>query len=94
MDIFIMQHYYQSRYLVVIIDDNVNVYKYEKCKFDLPFLSFQPKHIFIGKSKVCQMTKFSEAKDNPFYDGNTILLQIKDNEYIYISGIEIFKFKS
>ena len=45
-----MQHYYQSRYLVVIIDDNVNVYKYEKCKFDTPFPTFQANNIFIGKS--------------------------------------------
>ena len=49
MDIFMIQYNYQSKYLV-IIDGNVYVYKYEKCKFDQPFLSFKPKHIFIGKS--------------------------------------------
>ena len=52
MDIFMIQHNYQSKYLV-IIDVDVYVYKYEKCKFDQPFLSFKPKHIFIGKPKVC-----------------------------------------
>ena len=57
MNIFIMQYIYRSKYLVVI-DGDVYVYKYEKCKFDQPFLSFQPKHIFIGKSKVCPMTEF------------------------------------
>ena len=40
------------------------------------------------------MTEFSEAKDNPFFDGNTILLELEDIEYIYISGLEIFKFKT
>ena len=45
------QYNYQSKYLV-IIDNVVNVYKYEKCKFDQPFLSYQAKHIFIGKRKI------------------------------------------
>ena len=52
MDIFTMQHYYRSKYLVAV-DGDVDVYVYEKYKFDRPFLSFKPKHIFIGKSKVC-----------------------------------------
>ena len=39
MNVFMMQHNYQSKYLV-IIDSVVNVYKYEKCKFDQPFLSY------------------------------------------------------
>ena len=81
MDIFLIQHNYQSRYLV-IIDDSVYVYKYEKCKFDPPFLSFQPKHIFISESKVCQMTENSGANDSSEFDGNTILLECEDNEYV------------
>ena len=36
----------------------------EMCKFNQPFLSFQPKHIF---------------------DGNTLLLEFENNEYVYIS---------
>ena len=93
MDIFMIQHNYQSKYLV-IIDGKVYAYKYEKCKFDQPFLSFQPKHIFIGKSKICATTEFSGAKNSHDYDGNTLLLEFEDNEYVYISGLEIFKFKT
>ena len=37
MDIFMIQYKYRYRYLVVI-DGNVFVPKYEKCKFDQPFL--------------------------------------------------------
>ena len=70
------------------------VYKYEKCKFDQPFLSFHPKHIFIGKSKICPMTEFSGANNSHDYDGNTLLLEFEDNEYVYISGLEIFEFKT
>ena len=40
MDIFMMQYNYQSKYLV-IIDGDVYVYKYEKCKFYQPFLCFK-----------------------------------------------------
>ena len=93
MDIFVMHYNYQSKYLV-IIDGDVYVYKYEKCKFDQPFLSFQPKHIFIGKSKICPMTEVSGANNSHDYDGNTLLLEFEDNEYVYISGLEIFKFKT
>ena len=81
MNIFMIQHNYQSKYLV-IIDSVVSVYKYEKCKFDQPFLSYQPKHVFIGKSK-----------DRVNFDRNTVLLECEDNEYVYISGLEIVKFQ-
>ena len=88
-----IQYNYKSKYLV-IIDRDVYVYKYEKCKFDQPFLSFQPKHIFIGISKLCPMTEFSGDNNSHDYDGNTLLLEFEDNEYLYISGLDIFKFKT
>ena len=88
-----MQYMYRNRYLVVINGD-VSVYKLEKCKFEQPFLSFQTKHIFIGKSKFCEMTKFSGANNSSDFDGNTILLECGDNEYVYTSGFEISKFKT
>ena len=88
-----IQNNYRSRYLVVI-DGDVYVYKYEKRKFDKPFLSFKPKHIFIGESKVCPMTDFSGAGDEIDFEGNTLLLECEDNEYVYISRLEIFQFKT
>ena len=60
----------------------MNVYKYEKCKFDDPFLTFQPNHVFIGKSQ-----------DRDDFNGNTLLLECDNNEYIYIGGFEIVKFQ-
>ena len=73
----------------------------EKCMFTnmknvnlTNHFSFQAKNIFIGKSKVCSMTEFSGAKDSSDFDGNTILLECEDNEYVYISGLEIAKFKT
>ena len=93
MDIFMIQKNCQSEYLV-ILDGRVYVYKKEKCKFDQPFLSFKPKHIFGGKSKVCPMTQISGANDSSGFDGNTLLLECENNEYVYISGIEIFKYKT
>ena len=73
-----MQHNYRNKYLVVIDGDGY-VYEYDKYKFDPPFLSFKPKHVFIGKSKVCDMTEFSGAADNDSdFEGNTLLLGIED----------------
>ena len=40
------------------------------------------------------MTEFSGAYDNSTFDGNTVLLECEDNEYVYISGLETFKFKT
>ena len=88
-----MQYNYRPKNLVVI-DGDLYVYKYEKCKFDQPFIFFQIKHIFIGKLKVCETTEFSGAVDSSDFNGKTILLECGDNECVYISGYEISKFKT
>ena len=89
-----MHYNYENKYLVVIIDTTVYVYKNRICKFDPSLFSFQAKNVFIGKSKVCPMTEFSGAANNSSkFDGNTLLLEREDNEYVYISGLEITKFK-
>ena len=94
MDNFILQYSYRNR-CIVIIDGDVYVYKHEEYKFDKPFLSLKPEHIFIVESTVCEMTDFSGAAiNNSNFDGNTLLLQCENNEHIYISGSEIFKFKT
>ena len=62
--------------------------------FDPPLFKFQSKNAFIGKSKVCPMTEFSgSAKNSSKFDGNTLLVECENNEYVYISGLEITKFK-
>ena len=94
MDFFIKQFNYRFRYSVVIIDANVYVYKYEKYKFDPPFLFFQIKNIFIGKSNACLLTDFSGAGDKIVFDGNTLLLECETSEHVYIPGLEIFQFKT
>ena len=94
MDIFIMQYNYRNKYLVVIIDSTVYVYENKICKIDPPLFSFQAKNVFIGKSKVCRMTEFSGANNRSDLDGNTLLLECENNEYVYISGLEITKFKT
>ena len=93
-DIFIMHYNYENKYLVVIIDSIVYVYKNKIYKFDPPLFTFEAKNVFIGKSLVCPMTEFSGARDKIDFDGNTILLECENNEYVYISGLEIVKFKT
>ena len=94
MDFYMMHYNYRNIYLFVIIDSIVYVYKNKICKFDPPLFSFQAKNVFIGKSKVCPVTEFSDDSNNSSeFDGNTLLLECEINEYIYISGVEITKFK-
>ena len=41
------------------------------------------------------MTEFSGSADNSSgFDGNTLLLECQDNEYVYISGLEITNFNT
>ena len=59
-----IQHNYQSQYLVTVDDEqsSVNVYEYEKCKFEEAFLVIKPSKIlsiFIGKSCFCPMTEYA-----------------------------------
>ena len=55
---------------------------------------FPSKKVSVGKSKVCPSTEFSRVGDKTDFDGNTLLLDCKDTEYVYNSGLEIFKFKT
>ena len=50
------------------------------------------KNVFVGKSPKTEMTLYSGAYGKK-WDGNTILLHIKNNEYVFI-GHTIFKFKT
>lgn len=81
-------------FVVKIINNSVTVYKYvyhsnnDKMENKL-ILTFKPENIWIGKSPKNKMTEFSGAY-GPKYDGNTILLKLKD-KYIYI-GREIYSF--
>ena len=52
---------------------------------------YKTKKIFIGKSPLIPMTKFSGGHGNKF-NGNTILLQIEPNKYVFI-GAYIYEFK-
>ena len=79
-----------------MINENtyVSVYKHEKYKFDQPFLSFQAKDIFIGESRICEMTEFSGALYIPDFDDNTILLECQDSKNVYFSRLEFFHFRT
>ena len=50
-------------------------------------ISFQAKKNSIGNSKDCPLTEFSVAGDKVGFDGNTLLLECENNEYVYVSGL-------
>lgn len=52
---------------------------------------YNPKQVLVGKSPKNDITIYSGGYDKIF-DGNTILLELKDNEYIFI-GWNILSFK-
>ena len=40
------------------------------------------------------MTEFSGANDSSGFDGNTLLSEFENNEYVYVSGLENINFKT
>ena len=52
--------------------------------------------IFIGKSRLCDMTELSGGRERQVFDGNTVLLDIgKENnkhKYVYIGGDMVCSF--
>jgi hypothetical protein len=85
----------------VVINEYVSIYKYKGYneKTDKEIYSQKPiiilkniLNIFVGKSHKNEMTKFSLGYVHDF-DGDSILIHVKNNEYIYI-GSEIFRFYS
>jgi len=77
-------------FLVSINNNDVKIYK-NLSNDNQPFLKFKVEKYFIGKSPLNKMTKFSGGHGKKF-DGNSILLKLSDNKYIYI-GPEIYSFK-
>jgi hypothetical protein len=87
---------YDEPFIVYINGLNIIIYKnYYECD-DKPsgrvftdddiILKQKCKEIFIGKSFLNKMTEYSKGYGKRF-DGNTILVRISDNKYIYISNI-------
>ena len=58
----------------------------------------KPMRIFLGKSQICNMTILSGALNKSVIDGNTILLEMSEengkHKYIYIGGDMICTFMS
>ena len=80
-----MKQIYRSRFLVVVNyfpimlaspTDHVSIYEVETWRYKKPFLFFQPKNIFFGKSGDFQMTVQSGAFNGRDYDGNTLSLEL------------------
>ena len=93
--IYIINHNYRRVYVALIKDKQVIVYENKSCKINNePLFEFEAKNIFIGDSRRCSLTENSDCYDDSSYDGNTILLEISDYKYVYISGREILQFET
>ena len=75
----------------------VKVQKFEDISKDKNTIyEVNPIETFIGKSQLCNMTRFSGARDKEVFNGNTILLEVgKENnkhKYVYIGGNMVCSF--
>lgn len=78
-------------FTVIVEGKKVSIYKNKKINNIPPILKYNTDEIFIGKSPKNAETTFS-GNYGPKFDGNTILIKVKD-KYIYI-GKTIFSFTS
>jgi len=105
---YFIHNNYDKPFLVYIKNNDVHIYKISnnyyirnsnwskindnnKCFYNEFVKSYNYKKIFIGKSPKCDMTNFSGGYGSKF-DGNSILLQIDTNKYVFI-GAYIYEFK-
>jgi hypothetical protein len=87
-------------FLIYIGKTIVNIYKFDSDNFSVNYdmtdeqfeygftklvAKYKPLKIFIGKSEKCPQTDYSGAYGK-YYDGNSILLKIKKNRYVYIGS--------
>jgi hypothetical protein len=84
-------------FIVVINNNTVKIYKNNSdiniTINDEDFIGkYEPIQIFVGKSLKNEMTKFSGGYGH-FFDGNSILLQMTKNKYIFI-GERLFAFET
>lgn len=73
----------------IYIDNKVKVYKPDH---ETEVLLLNAKKVFIGKSPICEMTRFSLGYGEEF-DGNTILLQLESDDYVFIGRV-IYSFRA
>ena len=89
-------------YLIYIKNNDVIIYGVDENKIDISLYEddenknkwmyinlvgkYKAKEIFIGKSPLIPMTNFSGGYGK-YFDGNTILLLLNNNNYLYISNI-------
>ena len=67
------------KYYGVTFENNghVKVQKFEDISKDKNTIyEVNPIETFIGKSQVCNLTRFSGARDKEVFNGNTILLEV------------------
>jgi hypothetical protein len=90
MEYFIHDNY--NKPYKVIHKGSVEIYIKQNDNYKY-FKTINPRRVFIGSSPLCDMTDFNGTTGERFY-GNTILLHISDNEYMFIGNCGIFKFLS
>ena len=78
-------------------DGIIKVQKLEDISNDKNIIyEVNPFDSFIGKSQICEMTEFSGAMDKEVFNGNTILLNIDEennkHKYVYIGGNQVCSF--
>ena len=81
-------------YKVIINDNNIHIHKDENDIYSKePIMTIKNfTKVFIGKSPKNEMTEFSDGYSD-WVDGNSILVNTKNNEYICIFN-SIFSFTS
>ena len=77
MEVYFTLDNYRRRFSVIINNLNISIFRIENREL---IWEGNVLNIFIGKSHLNDMTEYSGARDNPKWDGNSILLELETNE--------------
>lgn len=83
---------YSKPYLVIIKDNIAEIYKNNKDKYDKIYKKYKFIKKYIGKSSGLTKSCAHKKEESKLFNGNTILLQLTENKYVYISK-DIYELK-
>jgi hypothetical protein len=89
---YFIHNNYEKPYLVIIKDDLAEVYKSNKDnKYEKLYKKYKFIKKYIGKSSGLSKACAHKKEDSKLFNGNTILLQLSLNKFVYI-GSKIYEF--
>ena len=100
MTVIYLRKFNCTRYAITF--ENVGCVRIQRFEdtsvYEKNILCVEPLRTILGKSESCEMTKISADYDKKIFDGNTILLNMSEendkHSWVYIGGDKVRSFRT